>query len=270
MKKYQTLEFNIKNNFAFVNLNRPEVRNAFNVLMINELHEIMDELNKNTHELRGLILQGNGKVFSAGADINWMKTMANYSAEENKEDAKQLYELFEKIYTLTLPVITIVHGASIGGANGLIAASDIVLAESATHFRFSEVKIGLVPATIAPFVIQRTGNHGAKYYMLTGKNFTAKAALRIGLVNSIGNRESIDTELDLLIKEFQKNSPEAVRQTKKLVNKIDQHVFDETIKDLTIDTIIQSRISNEGQEGMKAFLEKRAPYWKIENETEQK
>jgi len=238
--------------------------------MINELHEIMDELNKNTHELRGLILQGNGKVFSAGADINWMKTMANYSAEENKEDAKQLYELFEKIYTLTLPVITIVHGASIGGANGLIAASDIVLAESATHFRFSEVKIGLVPATIAPFVIQRTGNHGAKYYMLTGKNFTAKAALRIGLVNSIGNRESIDTELDLLIKEFQKNSPEAVRQTKKLVNKIDQHVFDETIKDLTIDTIIQSRISNEGQEGMKAFLEKRAPYWKIENETEQK
>jgi len=270
MKNYQSIEFSIKDNFAFVNLNRPEVRNAFNDLMINELHEIMDELNKQTLELRGMILQGNGKIFSAGADINWMKTMANYSEEESMKDGKQLYELFEKIYNLTLPVITIVHGASIGGANGLIAASDIVLAESETHFRFSEVKIGLVPATIAPFVIQRTGSQTAKYYMLTGKKFTAKDALRIGLVNSTGNRESIDTELDLLIKEFQKNSPEAVRQTKKLVNKIDQYMFGQTIKELTIDTIVKSRNSNEGQEGMKAFLEKREPYWKIENETEQK
>jgi methylglutaconyl-CoA hydratase len=110
--------------------------------------------------------------------------------------------------------------------------------------------------------VQRTGNHAAKYYMLTGKNFTTKEALRIGLVDSAGNKESVDTELDLLIKEFQKNSPEAVRETKKLLNKIDQHMFGDTIKKISVETISNARTSEEGQEGMKAFLEKREPYWK--------
>jgi methylglutaconyl-CoA hydratase len=262
MKNYQTIEFNIQHHIAFVNLNRPEVRNAFNDTMIEEFTKILDQLETNQEDIRGMVIRGNGKVFSAGADLNWMRSMVNYSYEENIKDGQQLYKLFEKIYNLKMPVISVVHGAAIGGANGLIAGSDIVLAEAGTHFRFSEVKIGLVPATIAPFVMQRIGNHAAKYYMLTGKNFTAEDALRIGLIDSAGNRESIDTELDLLIKEFQTNSPFAVRETKKLLNKIDQHMFDDTIRDLSIESISNARISEEGQEGMKAFLEKREPYWK--------
>lgn len=262
MKDYQTIEFSIQEKIASISLNRPEVRNAFNDTMIKEFTEILDELDTKNEDIRTLILRGNGKVFSAGADLNWMKSMMNYSHEENVEDSRQLYQLFEKIYNFSIPVITLVHGASIGGANGIIAASDIVLAENNTQFRFSEVKIGLVPATIAPFVVQRAGNHAAKYYMLTGKNFTTKDALRIGLIDSAGNRESIDTELDLLIKEFQKNSPVAVRETKKLLNKIDQYMFGETVKDLSVETISNARVSEEGQEGMKAFLEKREPYWK--------
>jgi len=262
MKDYQTIEFSIQEKIASINLNRPEVRNAFNDTMIKEFTEILDKLDTKEEDIRALILRGNGKVFSAGADLNWMKSMMNYTHEENVEDSKQLYQLFEKIYNLSMPVVTLVHGASIGGANGIIAASDIVLAENETQFRFSEVKIGLVPATIAPFVVQRTGNPAAKYYMLTGSKFTSKDALRIGLINSAGNKESIDTELDLLIKEFQKNSPEAVRETKKLLNKINQHMFDATVKDLSIETISNARISEDGQEGMKAFLEKREPYWK--------
>lgn len=262
MKNYQTIEFSVSENIAFIRLNRPEVRNAFNDTMIEEFTEILDDLASNKDDIRGVVITGNGKVFSAGADLNWMKSMINYTHDENVQDSKQLYQLFEKIYNLQIPVITLVHGASIGGANGIVAASDIVLAENETQFRFSEVKIGLVPATIAPFVTHRTGNHAAKYYMLTGKKFMAKDALRIGLLDSAGTKESIDTELDLLIKEFQKNSPEAVRETKKLLNTIDQQNFDASIKYLSIETISNARISKDGQEGMSAFLEKRDPYWK--------
>ena len=261
MNNYQTIEFSIRDKIASISLNRPELRNAFNDTMIEEFTEILDELNTNNEDIRGVIIRGNGKVFSAGADLNWMKSMMNYSYKKNVQDSEQIYQLFEKIYNLSIPVVTVVHGASIGGANGIIAASDIVLAENETQFRFSEVKIGLVPATIAPFVVQRTGNPAAKYYMLTGKNFMAKEALRIGLVNSAGSKESIDTELDILIREFQKNSPEAVRKTKRLLNKIDQYMFDDSIKDISIETISNARISEDGQEGMKAFLEKREPYW---------
>ncbi len=262
MNNYQTIEFSVQGKIASISLNRPEVRNAFNGTMIEEFTKILDELNTSKEDIRGLIIKGKGKVFSAGADLNWMKSMINYSYKKNVQDSEQLYQLFEKIYNLSMPVVTLVHGASIGGANGIIAASDIVLAENETQFRFSEVKIGLVPATIAPFVVQRTGNPAAKYYMLTGSKFTSKEALRIGLINSAGSKESIDTELVLLIKEFQKNSPKAVRETKKLLNKIDQYMFDATIRDISIEAISNARISEDGQEGMKAFLEKREPYWK--------
>jgi len=262
MKTYNTIEVTIKDQIAFLRLNRPEVRNALNAEMISEIREVTDQINKNIMAVRGLVMQGNGKVFSAGADINWMKAMVHNSSEENRKNGEKLYDLFDRFYHLSVPTITLVHGASIGGANGLLAASDMVLTESNTQFRFSEVKIGLVPATIAPFVTRRTGTHLAKYYMLTGKNFNAEDALRIGLADSAGSRESIETELDILIKELNKNSPEAVRETKILLNKIDQNVLNDTIKDLTIETITQARESKEGQEGMKAFLEKRQPYWK--------
>jgi methylglutaconyl-CoA hydratase len=260
MKNYKTIQFEIQDDIGWLILNRPDVRNAFNDEMISEMLSVFDTV-KNTQKLNALVIRGNGPVFSAGADLNWMKKVVNYSYEQNKRESKKLQQLFDNIYHLPVPVIAQVHGASIGGANGLIAASDIVLAENETKFRFSEVKIGLVPATIAPYIIRRTGEYNAKYYMLTGRNFTPKEALRIGLIDATGNTESLDTELDIILKELNKNSLQAMMQTKKLINSISNSDNAEKIKELSLDSIAMARISEDGQEGMKAFLEKRNPRW---------
>jgi methylglutaconyl-CoA hydratase len=260
MKTYQTIEFQIEEQIAYLYFNRPDVRNAFNDQMIQELHELLDSVSQNRN-LHALVIRGNGKVFSAGADLNWMKNQVNYTYEENVQDAQFMYELFDKLYQLSVPTISIVHGASIGGANGILAASDIVLAETQTQFRFSEVKLGLVPATITPFVINRTGKSAAKYYMLTGKIFKVGDALRIGLIDSVGSLESLETELDILIKEILKNSSDAVKETKELLNNIEDNMLKGMAAEYAVDMIARARISEDGQEGMKAFLEKRKPSW---------
>jgi methylglutaconyl-CoA hydratase len=260
MKNYQKIKFSTEKDIARITLNRPEVRNAFNQTMLKELHDALDEIN-NSNTIKALILKGEGPVFSAGADLNWMKEMVNYSYEDNYKDSQNLYEVFEKLYNLSCPTITMVHGASIGGANGLIGASDIVLAEKETQFRFSEVKIGLVPATIAPFIIKRIGEHASKYYLLTGKSFGVDDALRIGLIDSVGSLESIETELQIILSELNRNNLSAVRKTKELINSISRFTNKDEIKEQTIDIISNVRISAEGQEGMKAFLEKRKPDW---------
>jgi methylglutaconyl-CoA hydratase len=263
MKNLQTILVETKEDIRYIYLNRPDVRNAFNDKMIDELNETFGEI-QNDSQVKALVIRGNGPVFSAGADLNWMKQVVDYTYEENRKDSEKLQQLFENLYMLPVPTITVVHGACIGGANGLAAASDIVLAENQTQFRFSEVRIGLVPATVAPYVIKRTGEHAAKYYMLTGKSFYVKDALRIGLIDASGNQESLDTEVELILKEVGKNSLQAVRQIKKLINDIGRTNRFSEIKDMSIDAIAKSRISEDGQEGMKAFLEKRKPRW-IEN-----
>jgi methylglutaconyl-CoA hydratase len=177
------------------------------------------------------------------------------------QESGHLQELFDCLYQLAVPTITVVHGACIGGANGLAAASDMVLAEQQTQFRFSEVRIGLVAATIAPFVLRRMGEYAAKYYMLTGRVFRGEEALRTGLVDAAGSEESLDTELDILLKELRQNSPQAMRQTKQLINDITRHTNEEHIKKQTIEAIARARNSRDGQEGMRAFLEKRKPHW---------
>jgi methylglutaconyl-CoA hydratase len=260
MKNFKTILYQEENHTGYLTLNRPEVRNAFNDQMIKELHSVFDSM-QDKKNLKALLIKGNGAVFSAGADLNWMKKMKDYSYDENLQDSKELYELFDKLYHLPFPTLTVIHGASIGGANGLLAASDIVLAESQAQFRFSEVKLGLIPATIAPFVIKRIGEYAARYYMLTGKTFGVGDALRIGLIDSVGNNDSIETEIQIILSELNQNSPEAVRKTKKLINQISQYDNSGDIKKQAIETIANARISEEGQEGMEAFLSKRKPQW---------
>jgi len=263
MKNLQTITFETIESIGWITLNRPEVRNAFNDKMIDELNTAFEKIH-NDPLTKALVIRGNGPVFSAGADLNWMKKVVDYSYEENRKDSKKLQELFDNLYMLPMPTISVIHGACIGGANGLAAASDIVLAENETQFRFSEVRIGLIPATVAPYVIKRTGEHAAKYYMLTGKSFYVKDALRIGLIDTSGNLESLNTEVEIILKEIGKNSIQAIRQTKKLVNDIGRTNRFNEIKDMSIDAIAKARISKDGQEGMKAFLEKRKPRW-LEN-----
>ena len=260
MNTFANIELEIIDQTAWLRLNRPQVRNAFNEDMMNELKKAFRQVDQD-QSLRALVIRGNGPVFSAGADLQWMKQTVDNTYEQNMQESGQLQELFESLYQLAVPTITVVHGACIGGANGLAAASDMVLAEQQTQFRFSEVRIGLVPATIAPFVLRRMSEYAAKYYMLTGRVFRGAEALRTGLVDATGSEESLDTELDILLKELQQNSPQAMRQTKQLINDITRHPNQEHIKKQTIEVIAGARNSRDGQEGMKAFLDKRKPHW---------
>jgi len=255
MKEYKTIEYKEINDIVTISLNRSGKRNAFNDEMIHELKDAFRTISDNP-DTRALILQGKGKVFSAGADLNWMKKIKDFSYKENLADSKHLQELFETLYNLPVTTISKIHGACIGGAIGLAAASDIVLAKEDTLFRFGEVKLGLIPATISPYVLKRTGLHPVKSYMLTGMNFYTEDALRMRLIDFSGSKESIDTKLDIILKELSKNSLEAVRNTKEMLRKITQTDEEQQTKNLTIELIAKARISKDGQERMEAFLEK--------------
>ncbi len=260
MNPYKTIKLEISERTGRLTLNRPDVRNAFNDQMIGELKEAFARAAEHK-DLVALVISGSGSVFSAGADLNWMKSTIDNTFEENRAESSNLQELFSQLYHLPVPTIAMVHGACIGGANGLAAASDIVLAEEQTRFRFSEVKVGLIPATIAPYIMERMGAQAAKYYMLTGKTFLGEEALRNRLVNATGNQEKLDTELDILLKELPANSPQAMRATKRLIHQISMTSDPQQIREETVNAIAGARVSSDGQEGMQAFLEKRKPRW---------
>jgi len=244
-----------------IRLNRPEVHNAMNDLMIAELTEAFKEVG-NMEEVRLMVLRGNGKSFCAGADLNYMKRIAGYGYDENKKDALKLAVLFKTIYDCPVPSLALVHGAAFGGANGLLAACDIVIAEENTTFSFSEVKLGIAPATIAPVVMKRIGENGAKELMLTGKRFKAKEAEKWHLVNHTVNESEMEEVFQKYIKEFITAAPGAVRATKELSKKMTEtgEVSREVIE-YTAGKIADLRASKEGQEGMAAFLEKRKAGW---------
>lgn len=240
-------------------LNRPEVHNAMNDEMIAELTHafvgIPDE-----SDIRLVILRGKGKSFCAGADLNYMKGIAGFGFEENLKDGKRLAKLFKSIYNCPLPTIAVVHGSALGGANGLLSACDIVIAEENTTFAFSEVKLGIIPATISPFVIKRIGEFGAKELMMTGKRFKSKEAEKWHLVNHSVNEDELDTALNKLTNQFVSSAPNAVKLTKNMIGEVLGNNIDETI-DYTSKKIAELRVSEEGQEGMASFLEKRKPKW---------
>ena len=246
---------------AWVNLDRPEVRNALNPELICELTEVFDWLNSRD-DIRVIILKGNGKCFCAGADLAYMKDMAGYSYNQNVADAEKLSKLFQTIYFCNKAVIVDVHGACIGGANGIIAAADIVIAEKETKFAFSEVRLGITPATISPFVVQKIGNTAAKELMLTGRRFTAEEAKAFHLVNVVVDEaEMIDTERQY-IEHFMHASPDAIAECKILLRMVTG--TDDRFNPVFMQTsmaIANQRISKAGQEGMAAFFEKRKPEW---------
>lgn len=251
---FTTLQIGIEKNVARIALNRPEVRNAMNALMIKELTEAVDWLDCRD-DIRVIHICGNGKSFCSGADLNYMKDIASYGYNQNLEDAQRLSKLFQKIYFCNKPVITLVHGAVIGGGNGIIAASDVVLAESETKFAFSEVKLGLTPATISPFVIARCGEMPARELMLSGRRFTAREALDYKLVNYVGSIDDINHRLDYFIDHFLEASPDAIRDCKNLIRGVcgRSNPYDQIFQTTSM-MIAQERMSDDAQERMKKFL----------------
>ena len=260
---FKTIKVQLGESMAWVNLDRPEVRNALNPELIRELTEAFDWLDSRD-DIRVIILKGNGKCFCAGADLEYMKDMARYSYPQNLADAERLSKLFQTIYFCNKAVIVDVHGACIGGANGIIAAADIVIVEKETKFAFSEVRLGITPATISPFVVSKIGNTAAKELMLTGRRFTAAEAKDFRLVNVVVNEsEMIDTERQY-IDHFLHASPDAVAECKNLLRMVSG--TDDRYSPVFMQTsvaIANQRISKAGQEGMAAFFEKRKPSWDL-------
>lgn len=258
MKKHETIITEQEAGINTIWLNRPDVHNAMNAQMISELTEVFQNLDDDG--IRAVVLRGKGKSFCAGADLNYMKEIATFGYEENKTDSLKLAGLFRSIYECPFPTIAVVHGAAVGGANGLLAACDIVIAEENTTFAFSEVKLGIAPATIAPFVIKRIGEFGAKELMITGKRFKGPEALKWHLVNSIVSETELENTLNTFTDELKRNAPAAVRATKSLIRTVMENKQDDMLE-FTADLIARLRAAEEGQEGMAAFLEKRKPKW---------
>ncbi len=260
MDRYETIELEKNDGITTLWLNRPDVRNAFNKTMIAEIIECVESIEHDENVL-ALIIRGRGKIFCAGADINWMKSFSKLTYEEDYQENIRLAQLFYMLYTFRKPTVAIAHGASFGGGNGLLAACDIAYCSQNTIFSFSEVKLGIVPATISPYVIKRTGEFNARELMLTGRRFKCKEAYNKGLINHIANSENLEDELIQLTNEFKSSSPQAMASTKELIFNITKHRnFNDTI-DYTARMIADARASEEGQEGMSAFFEKRKPSW---------
>jgi len=232
-----------------------------NDVMIAELTHAFQQIPKEK-SVRLIVLRGKGKSFCAGADLNYMKSIAQFGFEENVKDGKKLAALFQAIYECPIPTLAVVHGAAYGGANGLLAACDMVVADENTNFAFSEVKLGIAPATISPFVIKRIGEFGAKELMMTGKRFKGKEAEKWKLINHAVAEDKLEAETNRLIKQILSSGPEAVKVTKKLIDEVvkKKKNLKDTI-DYTTNLIAELRASDEGQEGMAAFLEKRKAKW---------
>ena len=254
--EFTTLQIGIEKNVARVALNRPEVHNALNAMMIHELTEAINWLDARD-DIQVIEICGNGKSFCAGADLNYMKDIAKNSYLENLTDARNLSKLFQIIYFCNTPVIALVHGHVIGGGNGIIAACDVVLAENDTVFAFSEVKLGLTPATISPFVIARCGETMARDSMLSGRKFTAQEALKFNLVNFVGTMEDLNKRLDFYTEHYLAALPAAIRDCKQLIRSVTGHddPYSEVF-DMTSSLIASERMGKDAQERMKKFFDK--------------
>jgi methylglutaconyl-CoA hydratase len=263
MRAYETLEFELSKSIGTVWMNRPDVHNALNEKMISEIIDIFGELNE-MPDVRVVVLRGRGKSFCAGADLNYMKGIAGFGFEENYQDSKRLAKCFSVIYTCIKPTIAVVHGAAIGGANGLLAACDFVYCTDDTKFAFSEVKLGIAPATISLYVTKRIGEYGSRDLMITGRRFTGKEAEWYRLANKSLPSEELDTYVNEIIRALLSSGPDAIAACKTLIYNISNNLDFEEAIDYTARTIAELRASKEGQEGMASFLEKRKPNWVIE------
>jgi methylglutaconyl-CoA hydratase len=242
-------------------LNRPKVHNAFNETAIKELEHSF-RMFGDRQEVRAIVLTGSGATFCAGADLGWMKKMGEISYEDNFADAYRLATMLRTVYRCPKPVIARIQGDAYGGGVGLIAAADIAIATSNACFAFSEVKLGLMPAVISPFVIQAIGSRAARRYFVTGEKFTAQEAYRMGLVHEVVTSDVFDAKVNSLVALIIKNGPNAVIQSKRLIQDID--LLSEKLAIDTAERIARLRGSEEAREGVQAFLEKRRPAWSKE------
>ncbi len=249
-----------ENGRATLTLNRPDVHNAFDENLISLLTSELEALDGDG-TVRAVVLAAAGKSFSAGADLNWMKRTAEYSPAENLADAESLAGLMTVLNGLSKPTVAAVQGAAYGGGVGLIACCDIVFASESARFSISEVKLGLIPAVISPYVLAAIGERQARRYMLSGEQFDAREARRIGLVHEVVTTDGLDTAVDELLTLLFENGPAAMKEAKDLIAAVARRPID---KDLIADTaarIARVRASDEGREGVQAFLEKRKPDW---------
>ena len=229
--------------------------------MIQLLTEAFKQAQTDT-DIRSVLLTGNGKSFCAGANLAWMQSMVNYSLDENLSDSLELFEMFEAAYQCSVPIVGSIQGHVFGGGLGLVAICDFVGAENQTKFCFSEVNLGLVPAVISPFVMKKLRPIQASEWMLSGRVFSAEQALSAGLVSFLGDAGAVQESIQKILKHINASGPQAVRETKKLLRFNLENDWG-AIKEQTTQIIAQRRVSQEGQEGLKSFFEKRDPDWKI-------
>ncbi|MBV8665148.1 MAG: enoyl-CoA hydratase/isomerase family protein [Burkholderiaceae bacterium] len=257
---YTTISLNRSGALAEVCLNRAEVRNAFNETTITELTETFLQLG-NDAGVRAIVLAANGPAFCAGADLNWMKKMAGYSNDENRADAAQLADMLRTIYNCAKPVVAKVQGDCYAGGMGLVAACDIAVTVEEANFCLSEVKLGLIPATISPYVIKAMGENAARRYFLTAERFSAQEALRVGFVHAVTKAGELDETVAGIVKALCANSPNAVKEAKRLVREVAGMPLSDSLIADSAERIAAIRASDEGREGVRSFLEKRKPNW---------
>jgi methylglutaconyl-CoA hydratase len=257
--KYETLEIQIKDDVVTVSLNRPEVHNAMNEKLMKELTDFFTEISEDDN-IRIVILTGNGKSFCAGADLNWMKSMANYDKQENIKDSRLLSKLFESIYNCPKPTIAKINGHAFGGGLGLFAVCDIAIAIPDCKFAFSEVKLGIIPSVISTYIVRRLSLADMRRLFLTGERFSSDYAHSIGLIDFVFNEEDIEKRIEKYIGIFRSSGPTAIKEIKKLVDACEVLERKKYIEH-TIEKISELRVSEEGQEGINAFLNKRKSKW---------
>jgi len=254
------LKTQMESGIARITLIRADLHNAFNEVFIAEIAGAFAEVGKRD-DVRVVVLGGEGKSFCAGADVNWMKKMVGYSFEENVADAMGLSSMLRTIYECPLPTIARVQGAALGGGVGLIAACDMAVAVEAAQFGLTEARLGILPAVISPFVLRKIGPGHAKRFFQTAERFGAAEAKRIGLVSEfVAGEAELDGAIGTLVDEIRKNGPEAVKASKRIIDEV-MPVEWERVQALTTRRIAERRASEEGQEGLKSFLEKRKPRW---------
>ena len=256
---YSTLRLEREGPLRRVVLSRPDVRNAFDEEMIRDLTAVLTALSADSGA-RAVVLSGDGKTFCAGADVNWMRRAASYSREENLEDARRMAKMLRTIDTCAKPVVGQIRGAAIGGGVGLAAVCDIVVASDNTVFSLAEVKLGILPAAISPYVLRAIGPRQARDCFLTGERFGAEEARRIGLVHRVVADAELEEAVSAKVAALLTSGPEAVAAAKRLIESVAGKDIDAAFSE-TSQAIAERRASEEGREGLSAFLEKRKPSW---------
>lgn len=262
---YKTIVTEIDNGVGIITLDRAERHNAFDNVLLQELVRALGSMSRDD-SVRVVVLSAAGKSFCAGADLGWMRESAELSSEENQRDARVMAEMLKRLATMPKPTIARVQGAAYGGGVGLVAACDIAIATFEVQFRFSEVRLGIIPAVISPYVIAAMGVRHARRYMLTGELFSAAEAYRIGLIHEmVADEAALDMAVGQIVDTLLRNGPRALAECKDLIRAVAHRPLDAELMDDTARRIASVRASGEGREGLAAFLDKRRPAWLIDD-----